>query len=190
MATLPIKPLDGAGGYLRWKESLLLRVHTLGVAHVLFEVRPAGAGDNDEAAAKKWSRDDALCRGHILCTLSDHLLPDYARFATAAELWRALARTYDVKVPSYWRDRFREFCFDRSTGDVFLEQLAHAEALGAAAELSDGAMTFELGSKIPLAMSLAVTGGEKELESIWEVARRVVSRGVDPWYEYRDDDGR
>ena len=89
MATLPIKPLDGAGGYLRWKESLLLRVHTLGVAHVLFEVRPAGAGDSDEAAAKKWSRDDALCRGHILCTLSDHLLPDYARFATAAELWRA-----------------------------------------------------------------------------------------------------
>ena len=95
-----------------------------------------------------------------------------------------------MKVPSYCRDRFGEFCFDRSTGDVFLEQVAHAEALGAAAELSDGAMTFELGSKIPLAMSLAVTGGEKELESIWEVARRVVSRGVDPWYEYRDDYGR
>ena len=79
MASLPIKPLDGAGGYLRWKESLLLRVHTLGVAHVLFEACPAGASAGHEAAtAKKWARDDAVCRGHILCTLSDRLLPDYA----------------------------------------------------------------------------------------------------------------
>ena len=85
--TLPIKPLDGAGGYLRWKESLLLRmrIRTLSVAHVVFEARPAGAGagaggDNDEAAAKKWARDDAVCRGHILATLSDCLLPDYALF--------------------------------------------------------------------------------------------------------------
>ena len=78
MATLPIKPLDGAGGYLRWKESLLLRVHTLGVAHVLFEACPAGAGAGHEAAtAKKWARDDAVCRGHILATLSDRLLPDH-----------------------------------------------------------------------------------------------------------------
>jgi hypothetical protein len=147
MASLPIKPLDGAGGYMRWKESLLLRVHTLGVAYVLSEARPAGAGH--EAAAKKWARDDAVCRGHILFTLSDRLLPDYARFATAAELWRALARTYDVEVPSYWRDMFYEFCFDRSTADVFLEQLAHAEALGAAAELSDGTVAFGLRRKIP-----------------------------------------
>ncbi|CAD6245072.1 unnamed protein product [Miscanthus lutarioriparius] len=155
MASLPIKPLDGAGGYLRWKESLLLRVHTLGVAHVLFEACPAGAGAGHEAAtAKKWARDDA--------------------------------------VPSYWRDRFDEFRFDRSTGDVFLEQLAHAEALGAAAELSDGAVAFGLRRKIPATISLAVTRG-KELESIWEVARSVVSDGVDPWNQYRgsddDDDG-
>jgi hypothetical protein len=193
MASLPIKPLDGAGGYMRWKESLLLRVHTLGVAYVLSEARPAGAGH--EAAAKKWARDDAVCRGHILFTLSDRLLPDYARFATAAELWRALARTYDVEVPSYWRDMFYEFCFDRSTADVFLEQLAHAEALGAAAELSDGAVAFGLRRKIPATIRLAVTRGEKELESNWEVARRVVSDGGDPWYESRgsgdddDDDG-
>jgi hypothetical protein len=195
MASLPIKPLDGAGGYMRWKESLLLRVHTLGVAYVLSEARPAGAGAGHEAAAKKWARDDAVCRGHILFTLSDRLLPDYARFATAAELWRALARTYDVEVPSYWRDMFYEFCFDRSTADVFLEQLAHAEALGAAAELSDGAVAFGLRRKIPATIRLAVTRGEKELESNWEVARRVVSDGGDPWYESRgsgdddDDDG-
>ncbi|GJN03519.1 hypothetical protein PR202_ga20974 [Eleusine coracana subsp. coracana] len=31
---LPIKPLDGAGGYLRWKELVLLRLHTVDVDHV------------------------------------------------------------------------------------------------------------------------------------------------------------
>jgi hypothetical protein len=29
-----VKPIDGAEGYLRWKESMLLRLHTVGVAHV------------------------------------------------------------------------------------------------------------------------------------------------------------
>jgi hypothetical protein len=32
-----IAPLDGESGYLRWKESVLLRLHTLGLAHVLSE---------------------------------------------------------------------------------------------------------------------------------------------------------
>ncbi|CAO2201849.1 unnamed protein product [Urochloa humidicola] len=93
MASPPIKHLHVHGRYLCWKESLLLRAHTLGVARVLFDARPAN--DGDEAAAKKWARDDAVCRGHILAALSDRLLPDYARFATAVDLWRALERTYD-----------------------------------------------------------------------------------------------
>ena len=89
MALVPIKQLDGPCGYLRWKESVLLRVHTLGVARVLFEDRPTGDDAAAQAAAKKWARDDAVCRGHILATLSDRLLPDYQRFATPADLWRA-----------------------------------------------------------------------------------------------------
>ncbi|KAF8772835.1 hypothetical protein HU200_005219 [Digitaria exilis] len=93
MALLPIKPLNGHGGYLRWKESMLLRLHTLGVARVLSDDRPFAADGDDAATAKKWAHDDAICRGHILHALSDRLLPDYARFATAADLWRALART-------------------------------------------------------------------------------------------------
>ena len=53
MALVPIKQLDGPCGYLRWKESVLLRVHTLGVARVLFEDRPTGDGDaGDDAAAQ------------------------------------------------------------------------------------------------------------------------------------------
>ena len=97
MALVPIKQLDSPCGYLRWKESVLLRVHTLGVARVLFEDRPTGDDDAAaQAAAKKWARDDAVCRGHILATLSDRLLPDYQRFATAADLWRAQARTVSI----------------------------------------------------------------------------------------------
>ncbi|CAL5006174.1 unnamed protein product [Urochloa decumbens] len=182
MASPPIKPLDGHGGYLRWKESLLLRAHTLGVARVLFDARPAD--DGDAAAAKKWARDDAVCRGHILAALSDRLLPDYARFSTAADLWRALERTYDVQVESNRRDEFREFFFDHSTGEVFLEQLAHAEALGAAAGLSDGSVAFGLQGKLPWAVTAAVVtrsgSDEKEMELVWKVARKIVSAGVDP----------
>ncbi|RCV31105.1 hypothetical protein SEVIR_6G156000v4 [Setaria viridis] len=184
MASPPIKPLDGHGGYLRWKESLLLRAHTLGVACVLFEAPPAG--DGDEAAAKKWARYDALCRGHILATLSDRLLPDYARFATAADLWRALARTYDVKMPSVWHDRFLEFSFEESTGDVFLEQLAHAEALGAAAGYSDDAVAVCLRGKLPLAVSMGVItrsgpDNKRGMGVVWDVAQTVVSNGADLW---------
>ncbi|CAL5002062.1 unnamed protein product [Urochloa decumbens] len=173
MASLPIKPLDGHGGYLRWKESLLLRAHTLGVAHVLFDARPAAAGEGNEAAAKKLARDDAVCRGHILAALSDRLLPDYARFATAADLWRALERTYDVQVRFDAHDKFRKFSFDESTGEVLLEQLAHAEALGAATGLSDGFVAYGLREKLPWAVSAAVimrsgpNNNEKGMELVW-----------------------
>ncbi|GJN40378.1 hypothetical protein PR202_gb29585 [Eleusine coracana subsp. coracana] len=39
------------------------------------------------ATAEKWARDDAMCRGHIVATLSDRLLPDYVRHATGQALW-------------------------------------------------------------------------------------------------------
>ncbi|CAO2163335.1 unnamed protein product [Urochloa humidicola] len=159
MALVPIKQLDGPGGYLRWKESLLLRAHTLGVTRVLFDARPASDGDEAAAAvAAKWAHDDAVCRGHILATLSDRLLPDYARFATAADLWRALARTYDVEPRRRaWLDRFHAFQFDEGAGaGVLLEQIAHAEALGASARLSDDYVAYDLCGKLPEVMGTAV----------------------------------
>ncbi|CAO2188238.1 unnamed protein product [Urochloa humidicola] len=188
MALVPIKPLNGHGGYLRWKESLLLRAHTLGVARVLFDARPAGDGDENAAAtAKEWAHDDAVCRGHILAALSDRLLPDYARFATAAELWRALARTYDVDARRARRDEFDAFEFDEATGgDVLLEQIAHAEALGAAAGLGDHYVANALCWKLPEVMSNAVIvrsggpGDEMGMELVWDVARRGVASGVGP----------
>ncbi|CAO2163338.1 unnamed protein product [Urochloa humidicola] len=96
MATFPIKPLDGADGYLRWKELVLLRLNTVSVAHVLSDDPPpasapsrvAGDGGAHQAAKKQWARDDAVCRGHILAALSDRLLlPVYIRHATGRALW-------------------------------------------------------------------------------------------------------
>lgn len=152
--TLPIKPLDGVSGYLRWKESLLLciRIRNLSVDHVVFEARPTGVsagGDNDEAVAKKWARDDRVCHGHILATLSNRLLPDYARFAMGAELWHALARTYHLDTPCVWRDKFDAFVFEQGSNDKLLEQIAHAEALGVAVKLPDDFIAYELCGKLP-----------------------------------------
>ncbi|KAF8702058.1 hypothetical protein HU200_033403 [Digitaria exilis] len=176
MALLPIKPLNGHGGYLRWKESMLLRLHTLGVAGVLSDDLPAAAAGDDAAAAKTWAHDDAICRGHILHALSDRLLPDYARFATAADLWRALARTYD--------DRFDAFELDMGTGEVLLEQIAHAEALGVAAELPDDYVARKLRAKLPEAMGYAVVirsgPDESGMSLVWDVARRGVASGAEP----------
>ncbi|CAO2201848.1 unnamed protein product [Urochloa humidicola] len=190
MALVPIKQLDGPGGYLRWKESLLLRAHTLGVARVLFDARPAGDGDKAAAAAAaKWAHDDTVCRGHILATLSDRLLPDYARFATAAHLWRALARTYDVEPRRRaWLDRFHAFQFDEGAGGaVLLEQIAHAEALGAATGLGDDYVAHALSGKLPEVVGDAVivrsgVPGDDEMGMglVWDVARRVVASGIGP----------
>ncbi|KAL6862419.1 hypothetical protein ACP4OV_016760 [Aristida adscensionis] len=187
MVSIPMKQLDGHGGYLRWKESLLLHLHTTGVARVLFDDPPAPAGvDNAAAAAasKKWARDDAVRRGHILAVLSDRLLPDYARHAMAAALWRALARTYDVAAaPRVWRERLDGLEFDHGGPLLLLEQIAHAEALGVASKLGDESLADALCSKLPEMVATPVIlrsgpGGEMGMELVWDVARRVAPAGV------------
>ena len=95
MALVPsITPLNGDVSYLRWKESMLLLLNTAGVAHVLSE-DPPPPGASPEAA-RKWARDDAVCRGHILAALSDAVFPNYVRHGTGRAAWRAVARTYDL----------------------------------------------------------------------------------------------
>ncbi|KAF8768935.1 hypothetical protein HU200_007108 [Digitaria exilis] len=190
---VPMKPLDGPGGYLRWKESVLLRLHTLGVARVLSVDRPFAAGD--EATAKNWDHDDAICRGHILTTLSDRLLPDYARIATAGDLWRALARTYDVDSRRAWRDRFDGFEFHhKAPGDVLLEEMAHAEALGVAAKLPDDHVASALCGKLPEVVGTAAVArpdAEIGMSVVWDVARRVVASDIGPewlWKTPETDD--
>ncbi|KAL6661501.1 hypothetical protein ACP70R_000885 [Stipagrostis hirtigluma subsp. patula] len=182
MAFLPIKPLDGADGYLRWKESVLLRLHTVGVAHVLSDDPPAPAFDGGvpaaaAAAAKKWARDDAVCRGHILAALSDRILPDYARHATGGALWRAVARTYDVEASfdSYRRsyERFLDFRFDEDA--PIPEQLAHAEAMAATADppLSDAKMARMISVRLPgevgSCIRLCSINGGMSMARVWRI---------------------
>ncbi|XP_071680174.1 uncharacterized protein [Lolium perenne] len=169
MATA-VKPLDGAEGYPRWKESVLLRLRTVRVAHVLFQDPPAG-----DDAANKWAHDDALCRGHILDTLSDRLFPDYVRHATAREVWDAVARTYDVDTSVVARWKFNDFQFDK--GAPLLEQIAHAEALAAAADsFSDTFLAYWLARKVPEDLAVVLRAGPGPYSDlgtsfVWRAAR-------------------
>ena len=135
-----------------------------------------------------------MCRGHILATLSDRLLPDYQRFATAADLWRALARTYHVDTPRVWRDKFDAFEFEEGAGGVLLEQIAHAEALGVAAKLPGDFIAYELCGKLPDIVSNAVVvhsgphHNEMTMSLVWDAARRVVASGAGPQCFWRMDD--
>uniref|UniRef100_A0ACD6AGA1 Uncharacterized protein n=2 Tax=Avena sativa TaxID=4498 RepID=A0ACD6AGA1_AVESA len=180
MATT-VKPLDGAEGYPRWKESVLLRLRTVCVAHVLSEGPPAG--DKVTPAAKQWAQEDALCRGHILATLSDRLFPDYVRHATARDLWDAVARTYDVDVASNaaYR-RFSDFLFDE--GAPLLEQIAHAEALAADIKptLTDDCVAHEICGKHRALLPIGVRD-DISMSNVWEVARKLerirISRDAD-----------
>ena len=181
MALAPsITPLNGDVSYLRWKESMLLLLNTAGVAHVLSE-DPPPPGAASPKAARKWAHDDAVCRGHILAALADAVFPDYARHGTGRAVWRAVARTYDVAAPSVsWR-KFTEFEFSPDGGGgapSFLEQLAHAEALGFAGQPSRRDLVdHALGRKLPpdVASRATVVLGDGSVgvsvDKAWEVAR-------------------
>uniref|UniRef100_A0ACD5ZUI4 Uncharacterized protein n=2 Tax=Avena sativa TaxID=4498 RepID=A0ACD5ZUI4_AVESA len=175
MATV-VRPLDGAEGYPRWKESVLLRLRTVRVAYVLFEDPPAG--DEGAPAAKKRAHDDALCRGHILDTLSDRLFPDYVRHTTAREAWDAVARTYDVDTSEVAQRRFNDFVFDE--GAPLLEQIAHAEALAAAADppYKDSFVAHSLAQTVPedLAIPLIACPGALSMSVVWRAARIAEAR--------------
>ncbi|GJN03516.1 hypothetical protein PR202_ga20971 [Eleusine coracana subsp. coracana] len=181
MASLPIKPLDGGDGYHRWKESVLLRLRSVDVAHVLFDDPPAPAAA-DPAALKKWARDDEVCRGHILAALSDRLFHDYSRHATSRALWQAVARTYDLDTMGYlWRLRLDEFRFDRDA--PLLDQIAQVEALAVAADFgNDEFLAYILSRKLQEDIGVSVTFEKDKggicTERVWEVAREQVRRGM------------
>ncbi|KQJ98300.1 hypothetical protein BRADI_3g36070v3 [Brachypodium distachyon] len=184
MATA-VKPLDGAESYLRWKESMLLRLNTAGVAHVLSEDPPAGG------EAKKWARDDAVCRGHILAALSDRIFPDYVRHATAKEAWLAVARTYDVDTSRVARRMFQDLEFDERA--PLLEQIAHAEALADRAnwraDFDDASVAFMLSKKLPMDMAtiLIAAPGNLSMDMIWRLARNMESRRISREDELQED---
>lgn len=188
MALPRVTRLNGAGGYRRWKESMLLALHSAGVAHMLSDDPPPPVVA--AVAAKQWTRDDAVCRGQILTALADRLLPDYVHHATGKALWAALARTYDVVSPAVaWR-RFTDVQFN--VGEPLLEKIAHAEALGIAGHgtLADGVVADILCEKLPANVRDTVKMWSVEesvtMETIWAIARakeeaRLRMEGVDGW---------
>ncbi|XP_051177923.1 uncharacterized protein [Lolium perenne] len=164
---LPVAPLDGESGYLRWKESVLLRLHTLGLARALSEEYEPERPTVEKQRARE--RDDALCRGHILAMLSDRLLPLYAHHATAGAVWRAVGLTYDLDAGM---DVFR---YDEGT--PLLENLARLQAtLAAAGKLSQilmrcsiefGGFPSEMAREVDKVPNVSMAG-------IWKIARRQV----------------
>uniref|UniRef100_M8BBP6 Uncharacterized protein n=1 Tax=Aegilops tauschii TaxID=37682 RepID=M8BBP6_AEGTA len=171
---LPIAPLHGESGYLRWRESVLLRLHTLDVAHVLTEERP---DDERSAAGKQWARADAMCRGHILATLSDRLLQVYAPHATAAAVWRAVARTYDLDIavddPTYSLPYEKAVKFRYAEGEPVTEQLALLEGLATNAELNDTCLCLIVKDQFPtLRMAVIKRKYRVGVDKLWEIARR------------------
>ncbi|KAK1601536.1 hypothetical protein QYE76_007918 [Lolium multiflorum] len=94
----------------------------------------------------------------------------------AREVWDAVARTYDVDISLLVaRRRFNDFQFDE--GALLLEQIAHAEALAAAAySFSDAFVAYWLARKVPedLAIVLrACPGPYSDLRTsfVWRAAR-------------------
>ncbi|CAL5002077.1 unnamed protein product [Urochloa decumbens] len=155
MATFPIKPLDGADGYLRWREMVLLGLNTASV--VLSDDPPpapsqaAVDGGTHQAAKKQWVHDDAVCRGYILAALSDRLLPVYMWHGTARALWEAVACTYELDYYS-WELMFEELEF--GDDETLRERVARAEALAIAKSSfpeppSDQSVAYDVCTKLP-----------------------------------------
>lgn len=182
MAALNIKLLDGADGYLRWKESVLLLLHGVDVAYVLFDEPPSaqagGAADGDgsqAAAAKKWARNDGLCRGHILAALSDRLLPVYVRHTTGRALWQAVARTYEPDATS-WELKFEELEFRED--ETLRERVARAESLAVNQstfpEPSDSFVACMVCTKLPEVAEDAIMqkpGEQNSMAGLWRSAQ-------------------
>ncbi|KAF8772831.1 hypothetical protein HU200_005215 [Digitaria exilis] len=175
MATFPVKPLDGADGCLRWKESVLLRLHTVGVAHVLSD-EPPPAPDGSRQAAKKWERDDAMCRGNILAALSDHLLPVYVRHGTGRALWQAVARTYEPDA-TYWKLRLEELEFGED--ETHRERVARVESLVIAGRgflnnpkpSDDGSVPYDACRKLPDVVKEAIRDRDgSTMDGLWRTA--------------------
>ncbi|KAF2919696.1 hypothetical protein DAI22_08g155100 [Oryza sativa Japonica Group] len=200
-AAITVKPLNGAEEYLRWKESMLLVIHTAAVAHVLSDEPPppppaaAAAGVKEEngeaeaeaaaaAARRKWARDDAVCRGHILAALHDRIFPDYVRHGTARAAWEAVARAYDgagALSAGVARRAFDDLEFYANA--PLLEQIAHAEALNAATRLplGDEDLAGALCEMLPENVggpASARSGGGVTMRDVWRVARLVETRRV------------
>ncbi|EEE68700.1 hypothetical protein OsJ_27348 [Oryza sativa Japonica Group] len=163
-AAVTVKPLNGAEEYLRWKESMLLVLHTAGVAHVLSDEPPP---PTPAAAAAGVKEEDGE-----------------AEAAAAAAQEEAVARAYDgagALSAGVARRAFDDLEFYANA--PLLEQIAHAEALNAATRLplGDEDLAGALCEMLPESVggpASARSGGGATMRDVWRVARLVETRRV------------
>ncbi|CAL4998789.1 unnamed protein product [Urochloa decumbens] len=115
---------------------------------------------------------DTVCRGHILGTLSDRLLPVYVRHATARVLWQAVARTYEPDYYS-WELMFEELEF--GDDETLRERVAHVEALAIAKsrfpEPCYESVAYYVCTKLPEVAKDAITEGYgTSMAGLWRSA--------------------
>ena len=93
---------DGTN-FNHWKDKLMFILTTLKIAYVLDSNLPVfpepKSDDNDQIKAeyKKREKDEVLCRGHILNTLSDRLYELFTSIKSPKKIWEALELKYRTK---------------------------------------------------------------------------------------------
>ncbi|GJN40377.1 hypothetical protein PR202_gb29584 [Eleusine coracana subsp. coracana] len=184
MASLSvITPLDGGDGYLRWKETLLLHLNTVGVAHVLSEDPPPPALWEAVARTYDLAADCVSFRRFNRFEFDDDapVLEQLAHVQELATFLREprfsadfVARVIHGKLPAHK-------CFPAKKGESMtmhkLVLIAYAEALGLAghATLDDGVVADVLCEKLPANVRDAAKLWSVEdgvtMENIWAIAR-------------------
>ncbi|XP_070028788.1 uncharacterized protein [Nicotiana sylvestris] len=105
--TLPdlskLEPLDG-NNYKRWSQKLLIFFEQLEVDYILFNDPPADiVADNsnsanivvaDDAAKKKFEKDNKIVRGHLLNHMTNLLFDLFINYKSAKFIWDSLEKKY------------------------------------------------------------------------------------------------
>ncbi|XP_060183142.1 uncharacterized protein LOC132613103 [Lycium barbarum] len=110
--TLPdfskLEPLDG-NNFKRWSKKLLIFFEQLEVDYVLFDAPPVDVPNvvtdvsnssatvvTDDAAKKKFEKDNKTVRGHLLNHMTNPLFDLFVTNKSAKEIWDSLEKKYGV----------------------------------------------------------------------------------------------
>nr|XP_033511997.1 uncharacterized protein LOC117276747 [Nicotiana tomentosiformis]XP_033511998.1 uncharacterized protein LOC117276747 [Nicotiana tomentosiformis] len=98
-----LEPLDG-NNYKRWSQKLLIFFEQLEVDYVLFNDPPAdivAESSNtantvvaDDAAKKKFEKDNKTVRGHLLNHMTNSLFDLFINYKSAKVIWDSLEKKY------------------------------------------------------------------------------------------------
>ncbi|GJR90839.1 zinc finger, CCHC-type containing protein [Tanacetum coccineum] len=83
--------------FRRWQKKMHFLLTTLKVVYVLSTPSPVWSENETLEATRKrmkWEKDDYICRGHILNSMSDSLFDIYQNVESAKALWESLESKY------------------------------------------------------------------------------------------------